>query len=157
MYMDAVEFLAERGYERYEISNFAKMGRESRHNLRYWQREDYLGMGLAAYSCLGNERFSNTEDLSLYLSGKRIAESETVSAHDALCEAIMLGLRLEKGVDFAKLAKTYGDAAWEYQTRLAKYENGGFVRKTESGYAFTSNGMYVSNTILSDILDFEEY
>ena len=155
MYMDAVDFLAERGYGRYEISNFAKKGKESRHNLRYWERRDYLGMGLAAYSCLGNERFSNTEELSLYLAGKRVATRERVSAHDALCEAIMLGMRLERGVNFATLADTYGDAAWDYQNRLAKYADGGFVRKTKEGYAFTSDGFYVSNTILSDILDFE--
>ncbi len=155
MYMDAVAFLAERGYVRYEISNFAKKGKESRHNMRYWERKDYLGMGLAAYSCLGNERFSNTVDMARYLSGDRVADRESVSEHDALCEAIMLGMRLEKGADFARLAKSYGNTAWEYQRRLAKYENGGFVRKTRRGYAFTSDGMYVSNTILSDILDFE--
>ncbi len=155
MYMDAVAYLADRGYDRYEISNFAKKGKKSRHNLRYWEREDYLGMGLAACSCLGNERFSNTEDMARYLAGDRIAEREHVSAHDALCEAVMLGMRLERGVDFKALANTFGDAAREYQNRLAKYQSGGFVRKTENGYAFTSDGMYVSNAILSDILDFE--
>lgn len=156
MYMNAVEFLAEKGYRRYEISNFAKEGKESRHNLRYWEREDYLGMGLAAYSCLGNERFSNTEEMACYLSGNRMAERETVSAHDALCESVMLGMRLKKGVNFAALAATYGDTAFLYQNRLAKYENGGFVQKTKDGYAFTNDGFYVSNTILSDILDFEQ-
>jgi len=155
MYMDAVDFLAAWGYARYEISNFAKMGYESRHNLRYWEREDYLGMGLAAYSCLGFDRFSNTCDLSSYLSGERVADRETVSAHDALCEAIMLGMRLEKGVNFSALAKIHGDAAWDYQNHLAKYEKGGFVRKTDHGFAFTSEGMYVSNAILSETLDFE--
>ena len=154
MYMDAVAFLAAHGYARYEISNFARHGRESRHNLRYWEREDYLGMGLAAYSCLGLERFSNTCDKDRYLAGERVVERESVSTHDALCEAVMLGMRLEKGVNFAALAKTYGHAAWDYQNRLAPYEKGGFVRKTEHGYAFTSEGMYVSNTILSDVLDF---
>ncbi|MBO4979860.1 MAG: radical SAM family heme chaperone HemW [Clostridia bacterium] len=155
MYMDAVTLLAEHGYDRYEISNFAKKGRESRHNLRYWERMDYLGMGLAAYSCLGNERFSNTEDMARYLAGDRLAEHEHVSAHDALCEAVMLGMRLERGVDFTALAGVYGDAAYEYQSRLSKYQDGGFVRQTERGLAFTSDGMYVSNAILSDILDFE--
>ena len=156
MYMDAVSYLAERGYARYEISNFAKSGKESRHNLRYWAREDYLGMGLAAYSCLGNERFSNTEDMALYLAGNRLADRETVSAHNALCEAVMLGMRLEKGVNFDALAKLYGSDAYVYRDRLAKYEAGGFVRKTSHGFAFTNGGTYVSNTILSDVLDFEE-
>lgn len=155
MYMRAVELLAERGYGRYEISNFAKPGRESRHNLRYWERKDYLGMGLAAYSCLGNERFSNVGDMARYLSGERVAEREIVSEHDALCEAVMLGMRLDRGVNFDTLAKKHGDDAYLYQKKLAPYEKGGFVRKTKGGYAFTSEGMYVSNAILSDILDFE--
>ncbi len=155
MYMDAVDFLAAHGYARYEISNFAKAGCESRHNLRYWEREDYLGMGLAAYSCLGFERFSNTCDMDRYLAGERVAERERVSAHDALTESVMLGMRLEKGINLDALAQNYGEAAYEYSARLAPYETGGFVRKTEDGYAFTSEGMYVSNTILSDVLDFE--
>ena len=155
MYMRATELLASKGYARYEISNFAKAGFESRHNLRYWQREDYLGMGLAAYSCLGNERFSNTSDMERYLLGERVEERETVSAHDALCEAVMLGMRLERGIDLFALAEAYGEQAYAYGERLAKYQTGGFVRKTERGYAFTSEGVYVSNTILSDILDFE--
>lgn len=155
MYMHAVDFLGQNGYARYEISNFAKRGRESRHNLRYWEREDYLGMGLAAYSCLGNERFSNVTDMARYLEGARVAERESVSEHDALAEAVMLGMRLEKGLDFSALAEVYGEGACEYQRRLSEYERGGFVRKTDRGYAFTSEGMYVSNAILSDILDFE--
>ncbi len=155
MYMNAVEYLAAKGYARYEISNFAKKDRESRHNLRYWEREDYLGMGLSAYSCLGNERFSNTDNMEDYLLGKSVAERELVSHHDALCEAVMLGMRLDKGVDFDALAKSYGEAAYEYRARLVPYEKGGFVKKTEHGCAFTGEGMYVSNAILSDILDFE--
>jgi len=155
MYMHAVDFLGQNGYARYEISNFAKRGRESRHNLRYWEREDYLGMGLAAYSCLGNERFSNVTDMARYLEGVRVAERESVSEHDALAEAVMLGMRLEKGLDFSALAEAYGEGACEYQRRLSRYTEGGFVRKTDRGYAFTSEGMYVSNAILSDILDFE--
>lgn len=155
MYLHAVDVLAANGYARYEISNFAKAGFESRHNLRYWEREDYLGMGLAAYSCLGNRRFSNTEDMARYLKGERVAQRETVSAHDALCEAVMLGMRLEKGIDLYALAKTYGEQAYVYGERLAPYQKGGFVRKTDKGYAFTTEGFYVSNTILSDVLDFE--
>ncbi len=155
MYMRAVDLLSENGYARYEISNFAKEGRESRHNLRYWEREDYLGMGLSAYSCLGNERFSNTDDMARYLSGERVAERELVSEHDALCEAVMLGMRLERGIDLSSLAEKYGKGAYDYGKRLAPYEKGGFVRKTAGGYAFTGEGMYVSNAILSEILDFE--
>ena len=156
MYMYAVEFLASEGYERYEISNFCKPLKASRHNLRYWLREDYLGMGVCAHSCLGNQRFCNTNDLKTYLFGEKVEKTETICTHNCLCEAVMLGMRLEEGCNFEALAQRYGTAAYLYRDRLAKYQTGGFVRKTQTGFAFTDNGMYVSNTILSDILDFED-
>jgi oxygen-independent coproporphyrinogen-3 oxidase len=155
MYMSAIGLLASHGYEQYEISNFARKGRESRHNLRYWRREDYLGMGLAAYSCLGDTRFSNTEDMTSYLSGQREAEREKVSPHDCLCEAVMLGMRLTEGCDFDALAAHYGKEALGYAERLGRFEPLGLVKKTAHGYAFTPSGFYVSNTVLSEILDFE--
>lgn len=155
MYTDAVAFLAANGYGRYEISNFARPGRESRHNLCYWKRLDYLGMGLSACSCLGKERFSDTDDMAQYLAGNRLGTWEKVSRHDCLCEAVMLEMRLECGCDFDALAERFGKDADRYRNALAVYEKDGFVRKTASGYAFTDSGMSVSNTILADILDFE--
>ncbi len=155
MYTDAVAFLAAHGYGRYEISNFSRPGRESRHNLRYWKRLDYLGMGLSACSCLGEERFSDTDDMARYLAGNRSGTREKVSRHDCLCEAVMLEMRLECGCDFDALAERFGMDANRYRDALAVYEKNGFVRKTASGYAFTDRGISVSNTILADILDFE--
>ena len=155
MYMHAVDFLASMGYEQYEISNFAKTGRESKHNLRYWRREDYLGMGVAAYSCLGNTRFSNTEDMESYLSGQRKSTQEQVSEHDMLCESVMLGMRLSEGCDFDALAAQFGEKAYEYRDGLLRFEPMGLLKKTACGCAFTKEGFYVSNAILSEILDFE--
>ncbi len=155
MYMHAADFLASQGYGQYEISNFAKAGRESRHNLRYWKREDYFGLGLAAYSCLGDLRFSNTEDMPRYLSGQREDTREQVSEHDCLCESIMLGMRLSEGCDFDALAKRYGEKAYEYMNGLSRFLPLGLVKKTAHGYAFTKDGFYVSNAVLSEILDFE--
>jgi oxygen-independent coproporphyrinogen-3 oxidase len=155
MYMHAVDFLASMGYEQYEISNFAKHDRQSRHNLRYWRREDYLGMGVAAYSCLGDTRFSNTEDMESYLSGQRKSTCEQVSEHDMLCESVMLGMRLSEGCDFDALAAQFGEKAYEYRDGLLRFEPMGLLKKTAHGCAFTKEGFYVSNTILSEILDFE--
>lgn len=155
MYTDAVSYLAAHGYAHYEISNFARPGRESRHNLRYWKRQDYLGMGLSSCSCLGNERFSDTDDMARYLAGEHRGTRETVSRHDCLCEAVMLEMRLASGCDFDALTDAFGKDAERYRDALAVYEKDGFVRKTATGYAFTIAGMSVSNRILSDILDFE--
>ncbi len=155
MYMDTATLLAEHGFHRYEISNFAKPHCESRHNLKYWHREDYLGLGLAAHSCLGNKRFSNTENLPDYLAGRRNGTRETIGEHDILCESVMLGMRLSSGIDFSLLAQKHGPQAWHYHRALSKYIPLGLIRQTEATLAFTESGMYVSNAILSDILDFD--
>ncbi len=150
-YMDTVDFLAQNGYARYEISNFAKKGFESRHNLRYWRREDYLGLGVAAYSCVGNKRFWNGENILEYLQGNFTAGGETLSEHDILCEKIMLGMRLDEGIDTSVL----GNTAKPYIDGLLRYVPMGLVRQNGDRISFTSDGMYVSNTILAEILDFE--
>lgn len=155
MYMTALATLFQHGLAQYEISNFAKMGYESRHNLRYWKRLDYLGLGLAAHSCMGAKRFSNTEDLDTYLAGNRRDTAETVSPHDVLCEAVMLGLRLAEGVDFAALAATHGTDALLLRDKLTLYADAGLVKTDGDRLSFTPDGMYVSNTILSEVLDFD--
>jgi len=152
MYISSVNLLGEAGFEKYEISNFARGGRYSRHNLKYWQREDYLGLGLAAHSCIGNKRFSNVTDLGKYLCKERLDCEETVSAHDILCEKIMLGMRLSKGVDFDALGK----AAEAYRIGFEKFTDSGHIRKIDNSLSFTDEGMYVSNYILSEVLDFED-
>lgn len=152
LYMSTVSFLTEHGYARYEISNFARSGFESRHNLRYWRRQDYLGLGLAAHSCVGDRRFWNTTSLSDYLAGKIKDGGETVSAHDILCEKIMLAMRLDEGLD----TRALGKEAEPYAERLLRFLPMGLVKKTGDCLSFTDEGMYVSNAILSEVLDFEE-
>ena len=156
MFNDSAKKLSSLGYDRYEISNFAKDGFESRHNLKYWKREDYLGIGAAAHSCVGNRRFFATSDVNAYLSGKSVEGEEILSPHDILCEKIMLGMRLSRGVDFNALEKEHGSVVKVYENGLEKYISGGFVVKKDGALAFTDKGAYVSNYILSDILDFEE-
>ena len=152
MYIESSKFLAAMGYEKYEISNFAKDGRYSRHNLKYWQREDYLGLGLAAHSCMGNRRFSNTRDILKYLRGERLDTDGIISKHDILCEKIMLGMRLCDGVDFDILGKD----ADGYRKKLEKFISSGHVKKDGGSLAFNDSGMYISNYVLSEVLDFED-
>ena len=156
MYTRIRSLLADRGLHRYEISNYAKPGMESHHNLKYWRREDYLGLGLAAHSCLGDLRFSNTESLPDYLAGNRRDTCETVSDHDIVCEKIMLGMRLAQGVDFSVLSHEHGPHVLRYRDKLAQYEKNGLVSIRNDTVAFTEDGMYVSNALLAEVLDFSD-
>ena len=155
MYRMTAALLSANGISQYEISNFARPGFESRHNLRYWRRLDYLGFGLAAHSCMGAERFANTEDLNRYLTGAWRESREVISPHDILAETVMLGMRLAEGVDFLPLVKQYGEKALAYGDAFSAYIDDGFVKLDGTRLSFTEEGMYVSNTILSDVLDFE--
>ena len=156
MYLSSVKKLSRFGLERYEISNFAKDGYASRHNLKYWQREDYLGVGLAAHSCIGSRRFLNVANMEKYFSGERIAGEETITPHDILCEKIMLGMRLDVGVDFELLQKGTDEDVQKYERAFDRYILGGYAKKEGRRLSFSNDGMYVSNSILSEILDFEK-
>ena len=100
MYLARDEVLCERGFQRYEISNYARPGRESRHNLIYWRRGEYLGLGPSASSFRGNKRWRNEPDLELYLKAPPFPrEEENLSPEQARLEGIFLGIRLAEGID----------------------------------------------------------
>lgn len=156
MYLTMVERLKGAWLEQYEISNFARRGYESRHNLKYWNTDEYLGFGLGAYSDFGGARFGNGRDLNAYLLGEDItAEREMPSVHERFQEYVMLRMRLSEGISMKELARRFGFAEAERMGKsLSVYEKGGFVKRTDGGYAFTPEGMLVSNSVLSDVLDF---
>lgn len=157
MYFAGIDLLAKAGYRQYEISNFSRDGYRSRHNLKYWNCDEYLGFGPAAYSDFSGKRFGNSRDISAYVAGKDITEEIDVpSACDRKNEFVMLSMRLSDGIDCREYQRRFGSSFdTDFGQALSRYEKGGFVRKTEHGYAFTPEGMYVSNTILSDVLQFE--
>ena len=156
MYLDMVERLADAGLCQYEISNFARTGYESRHNLKYWSMDPYLGLGPAAHSDFEGVRFGNSRDVSAYIRGEEIVEErETPSAIERMNEYVMLRMRLAEGISLSDLASRFGKSAAEkIQASLKKYVGGGFVSATDARLAFTPQGFLVSNTILSDVLDF---
>lgn len=156
MYVRCVELLLSKGYAQYEISNFARRGYPSRHNLKYWRCEEYLGFGPAAYSDFGGERFGNTRDLKGYLAGESIeAERERPNVRERENEYVMLGMRLCEGISATDFSRRFGEDLEErFGHRLQSYVKDGFVFKTADGYAFTPKGMCVSNAILSDVLEF---
>lgn len=156
MYRLCGERLAQAGYEKYEISNFARPGRESRHNLRYWQGRDYLGFGVAAHSCFLGERFGNSRDLSAFLRGEDITEERiALTEHDRYEEFVMLGLRLASGIDERELLLRYGKDFERAFPSLPLYLSHGLMQVRDRRLSFTDRGFFVSNSILADLLSFE--
>lgn len=140
----AVEFLEENGFNRYEISNFAKPGKESRHNLLYWHCQEYIGLGAGAHSYVDGKRFNNILSPEKYIFGDKIRENEIIlSAEDKKTEHIIMGMRLCEGIDEKKVEK---------KEALGKYIELGFIKRNCGKISFTDKGFDVSNYILSDII-----
>ncbi len=142
------------GYERYEISNFAKDGKVSRHNLRYWNMEDYLGFGPAAHSLMGRIRTGHSRDLAAYLAGQDITEpEETMDEKTARDEYVMLRLRLSDGIDKQAFLDRFGQNFDEiYAPLAARFIAAGLLTDTPERIAFTDQGFDVSNVVLSEML-----
>ena len=149
--------LAEKGYKRYEISNFCKEGFESRHNMNYWQRGEYIGIGLAASSFMNGKRFTNTFNLDDYMkcviSGFFPAvDCEEVSETDAKFEKVMLALRTSKGLSLSDYKKEFSsDLEEDFPSALAKTrkyldEEGDIIR-------IKDEYLYVQNQILMPFME----
>lgn len=158
MYLEGIEFLAQNGYAQYEISNFAKPGFESRHNLKYWNCDEYLGFGVAAHSDFGGERFGNSRDIEAYIKGEDITEERgTPDKDERASEYVMLRFRLCEGLELSAFENRFGTSFEDaYGKKLAPFVRTGLVCKEGNRYFFSREGMLVSNTILSEILDFGE-
>ncbi len=158
MYISAIELLAGYGYSHYEISNYAREGKRSRHNLKYWSAEEYIGIGAAAYSYFDGKRYSYPSDAEKYISAvmsgiEPIDECETISDKEALAEYVMLRLRLSDGIDLDEFRRRFG---FDFDLpRVKRYVDAGKMVLSDGRLAFTDEGMYVSNMILSDIVDFD--
>ena len=142
------------GYEHYEISNYALPGRRSRHNLHTWQYHDYLGLGVAAHSCMNGVRFGQSRDLEGFLRGEDITEfREVLTPEEQESEYVMLALRLSDGIDEADFARRFGHEFWH--TRAAAcipFIEGGFMSRGEGRVRLTERGFPVSNAILSELI-----
>lgn len=142
------------GYERYEISNFSRPGKESRHNLHYWSMDDYLGFGPAAHALWCGTRTGHSRDIAAYLDGADITEPEEVLNRDAeRDEYVMLRLRLARGIDKAAYRARFDEPFdARYAARLAPYLAAGYARSDADTVALTDRGMDISNHILSELL-----
>lgn len=155
MYYEAARLLAERAYRHYEISNYALAGHECRHNLKYWRAEEYIGLGVSAYSYFGGVRYGNTSSLSEYLAADMFSyrNAEKSSPSDRAFEYAMLALRLDEGLNFADYERRFGvDFRLGREEKLEKYKRLGLLSLSARSVALTTAGFYVSNTILADLL-----
>ena len=152
----AQDLLAEHGYRQYELSNYALPGKESRHNLRYWKREDYLGLGLGASSMIGNVRWKNTDSLEAYLRLDGNAPREDahkLSVTEQMEEFMFLGLRMSRGVAASDFASEFGVTLQsEYGDTLARHLANGLVCFEDGRWFLSRRGMDLANYVMSDFL-----
>ena len=154
MYEATGRILKEQGYLHYEISNYAKPGRECRHNLGYWQRRDYLGFGLGAATLLNPVRYKNTEDLEAYLGGDFSKKEFFVLTKDNQIEETMfLGLRVLEGVSKEKFREQFScELRVVYRKELEKLEQEGLLEEEGDFVRLTSRGIDLSNLVLAEFL-----
>ena len=154
MYEATGRILKEQGYLHYEISNYAKPGRECRHNLGYWQRRDYLGFGLGAATLLNPVRYKNTEDLEAYLGGDFSKKEFFVLTKDNQIEETMfLGLRVLEGVSKEKFREQFScELRVVYRKELEKLEQEGLLEEDGDFVRLTSRGIDLSNPVLAEFL-----
>lgn len=173
MYGETEQILAQAGYERYEISNYAKKGYACRHNLVYWQGGDYLGLGLGSSSYMDGVRFHNTTDLNTYVNqGAYVEDREELSVQAKMEEFMFLGLRVMAGVSGTEFEKRFGKTMEDvYGDVLRKHEEEGLLQierkedRKEAAAAepakgktniekvmLTTNGVDVSNYVFADFL-----
>lgn len=143
------------GFERYEISNFCKPGKESRHNLNYWNRGEYLGFGVSASSFLRERRMTNTFDLDEYmkcvLSGfVPVITAEDIDEETARFEYIMLRLRTKYGIDVMEYIRRYGDFFTQYADALERNRN--YLDISDTRVKIKDEYLYVQNQILTDFM-----
>ena len=154
MYLETVDFLESRGYRQYEISNFAKPGRESRHNLNYWTLGEYAGFGPGAHSDFRGRRYAWARDLEAYLRGKPpLSEDQAMSPRDREAEWLMLSLRLVRGLDMAAWEERFRRPFAPFLPFLNRCEAAGYAAREEGRWRLTPRGFLVSNQIIGFLLD----
>jgi oxygen-independent coproporphyrinogen-3 oxidase len=153
-YETACAFLKGAGYLHYEISNWAKPGFASRHNLKYWKREPYLGFGAGAHSFSGSARWANAHDAAEYVRAMEagrlpVEQRETVTTEMALEEELFLGLRKLEGIDVRRIEQEYGV---EIGQRFAEFENAGLVEREGQVVRLAEGKLSVSNEVFVGLL-----
>ncbi len=156
IYDEVVSYLKEKGYNRYEVSNFAIPGYESKHNTNYWERGEYIGVGVSASSFMDNRRFTNSFNIDEYMNAviyNKAPEisSEIIEGDDAKFEFIMLGLRTSKGISVSKFNIAFDcDFDKEYGEILAKKAK--YLDRNGDNLKIKDEYLYVQNDIIMDFM-----
>lgn len=161
LYLWTVGRLERAGYPQYEISNFAKPGFASRHNLRYWLTQPYIGFGPGAHSDFGGRRYSFVRDLDAYIQGVLqggdiIDESEIIPKRERCGEYLMLRLRTVQGINEQEYRSTYFMDFAPLQARLEQFRAQGWAEQTDGRWHFTPQGFLLSNQLIGDLLERQE-
>lgn len=159
MHHAAIDMLALKGYEQYEISNFSKPGHPCRHNLKYWQREPYLGLGLAAHGFLGKQRLANPDSMDAYLEALEQGQLaykviEELDPSEILFETVMLGLRTTAGIvweDALESCPPEKRGAWDQVAESLKEQ--GLLQTAAGRLRLTRLGMDLSNHVFSAFME----
>ncbi|MBQ9045765.1 MAG: radical SAM family heme chaperone HemW [Oscillospiraceae bacterium] len=161
MYLSMVETLRQYGYRQYEISNFCITGYESRHNMKYWRLEDYVGFGPGAHSCVDGLRYSYVRDRERYVncvlggavSGGMLDEYERIGDFERGAEYLMLGMRTARGVSEAEYTAIYNSSFDGIADTLDDYVRRGWAVEEDGRWHFTPAGFLISNTLIRALLD----
>lgn len=161
MYWYVKNTLESNGYNHYEISNFAKLGKESRHNLNCWNQEEYIGFGVAAHSYLNGIRFSNTINVEEYIQHiennrkeENIQIEESQSLEDKKNEFMMLGFRKIQGVDIARFKEKFIDnPIFLYREKLNKLVEEGLIEVDLNHIKLTNKGIDLANLVFEEFVD----
>jgi oxygen-independent coproporphyrinogen-3 oxidase len=155
MYLAAMERLEESGYGQYEISNVAKPGRRSRHNLKYWMDGEWLGFGCGAHSTRGGVRWKNISSTQGYIDqvgrgGSLAVDIRRLTPDEQLGDALFTGLRLVDGIDVNAIQTRYGVDVWRrFGADLEPFLEAGCLRRDASRLSLTRQGMLLAHEVMS--------
>ena len=153
LYDAAAECLKRYGYYRYEVSNFARDGRISRHNTKYWTGADYYGFGAAAHSLVKGRRLANTPDIAAYIAGTAKPEIQTLTIDDERTEMIMLRLRTVAGLNLSEYATlTHSDLMKEKSAEIARLVGYGAITAENGKITLTEKGFYLMDSVIEELL-----
>lgn len=155
LYLDTVEQMERHGFFQYEVSNFARPGFESRHNLKYWRCEEYLGIGPAAHSYWQGKRFYFPRSLSDFCAAEDVWSLVKQDGEGGgLFEYVMLRLRLREGIEFHELRSLFGADTTALERRAGFLQKQGLVRLDGDRLSLTPQGFLVSNSVIVDLLEY---
>jgi oxygen-independent coproporphyrinogen-3 oxidase len=152
LYLELCRTLSEQGFEHYEISNWARPGKRSRHNSKYWDLTPYLGLGPGAHALWRGKRWAYPRDTAAFLAGCDPVPEEETPDFPAWAEYLMITLRTADGVNAAAFTAHFGMDFTPYAKRLRQLSASGLTHETAHGWALTEEGFLVSNAVINYVI-----